>query len=400
MKSVLFVINTLGIGGGEKALIELFKQIDLKKYDISLLVLTGQGELLQQIPEGVNLMNDKYYPISVLDYKGKIRLFITIMEALFVKGTIVKRIRYILDNLTDMKKRRNIQIDKLFWKVLSDGAQKLEQKYDLAVAYLEGGATYYVSSYVKAKRKVAFIHVNYISAGYSRKLDENCYLNFERVFAVSESTKEVFLSVYPECHRCTDVFYNLLDRENIIYNAKQMGGFSDDFNGFRILTVGRLVPQKAHEVAVNTMKILKLTGKSFRWYVLGEGELRKRLEKQIHMLGLDEDFILLGTVDNPFPYYAQCDLYVHTACFEGKSIAVQEAQILGCAILATDYDGVREQIEDGVDGRICKLESKSIAENILDLANNPQTIKKYGIAASRKEKTDNQIAINKFIELI
>ena len=45
MKSILFVINTMGIGGGEKALLELFRQVDLQQYKVSLFVLTGQGEL-------------------------------------------------------------------------------------------------------------------------------------------------------------------------------------------------------------------------------------------------------------------------------------------------------------------------------------------------------------------
>ena len=43
MKSILFVINTMGMGGGEIAMIELLRQLDMEKYEISLLVLTGQA---------------------------------------------------------------------------------------------------------------------------------------------------------------------------------------------------------------------------------------------------------------------------------------------------------------------------------------------------------------------
>ena len=57
---------------------------------------------------------------------------------------------------------------------------------------------------------------------------------------------------------------------------------------------------------------------------MGEGELRNKLQQKIDSLGLKEDFLLLGAKENPYPYYKQCDLYVHATRFEGKSIAIQE----------------------------------------------------------------------------
>ena len=74
MKSILFVINTMGVGGGAKAILELFKQFDFSKYEVSLFVLTGQGELVTQIPPEVKLLNKKYFPISVLDKAGEMQL--------------------------------------------------------------------------------------------------------------------------------------------------------------------------------------------------------------------------------------------------------------------------------------------------------------------------------------
>lgn len=397
----MFVINTMGMGGAENALLELFNQLDLKKNEVSLFVVTGQGELISRLPKEVRLLNKTYYPISLYDKTGKVQLFITVLKAIVIPENIPKRIIYIMKNLKNMIKQRKIQKDKLFWRILSDGTQKLEQEYDLAIAYLEGGSAYYVASHVKAKKKVAFIHINYNLSGYNRKLDENCYLEFDHIFTVSKSVKDHFLSVYPECQKRTEVFYNLIDREKIMRKALEKGGFTDDYDGFRILTVGRLVPQKAYDVEIEAMKILKRSGKPFRWYVLGDGELRKKLEKQVCVYGLKEDFLFLGMVENPFPYYAQCDLYVHASYFEGKSIAIEEAQILGCAILVSDYSGVREQVEDEVDGKICRLEPKELAECILDFANDPQKRISYGNEASKKGKRrKNQIELNKLMTLL
>ena len=134
----------------------------------------------------------------------------------------------------------------------------------------------------------------------------------------------VFNDVYPECRNKTLVFHNLIDREEICRKAELPGGFSDAYSGKRILTVGRLTAQKAYELAIDAMKLLKDQGVKARWYVLGEGELRNKLQQKIDSLGLKEDFLLLGAKENPYPYYKQCDLYVHATRFEGKSIAIQD----------------------------------------------------------------------------
>ena len=107
-------------------------------------------------------------------------------------------------------KQGDIRKEKLLWKILSDGAQRFDEKYDLAVAFLEGGAAYYVASHVNAERKAAFIHINYEMAGYNRILDEDCYLKFDQIFTVSENVKNSFLHVYPECRMRTAVFFNLI----------------------------------------------------------------------------------------------------------------------------------------------------------------------------------------------
>ena len=89
---------------------------------------------------------------------------------------------------------------------------------------------------------------------------------------------------------------------------------------------------------------------------------RKRLEKDIEQLGLKDRFILLGAVDNPYPYIKQADLFMQVTRFEGKSIAVEEAQALGKAIVATDCTGNREQIINEKDGLLIPLDAQSIAQ--------------------------------------
>lgn len=390
MKKILFVINTLGCAGAEITLIELFRRLSNYECELYLYVIMGQGELIQSVPSFVTVLNSRYDDQSVLTGKGRRKMIGKVCKAFFRNGHFFRKIKSIAGNLFLMIKRKKVQIDKLLWRVMAEGAERFEQSFDVAVAWLEGGASYYVADHVRAHRKVAFIHIDYESAGYTREMDEGCFAKFNKIMTVSNGVKKSFLTFYPELEERTEVFYNFIDYENIINKSKESGGFSDTFEGLRLLSVGRLTWQKGYDIAINAMKILKDRGYRVRWYVLGEGDQRKALEKKIKLLKLEKDFCLLGMVDNPYPYYVQADLYVHVTRFEGKSIALQEAQVLGCAAIVSDCNGNRDQIVDGEDGILCKLTPLEVAESIIELYKDENKRKKIGKAAQRRKIAEEQ----------
>lgn len=399
MKKALFVINTLGHAGAEMALLELLRHFDNREYEVSLYVLANQGELVQELPEHVKLLNTHYKDCSVLSKEGKRALRGQVLRAMFSKGSIWRCFPYLVKNLCIMLKAGKLLPDKLLWRVMSDGGLRTETRYDLALAYLEGGSAYYVADHVQADKKAAFIHVDYGRAGYTRALDRDCYLKYDKVFTVSDEVRTSFLKVYPECEPVTEVFHNIINQERIREKSKLPGGFSDQFDGWRILTVGRLTVQKAYEVSIEAMGLLKDRGVRARWYVLGEGEQRKFLEEKIKKLGLEKDFLLLGAVGNPYPYMRQADLYVHASRFEGKSIAVQEAQTLGKAILVSDCSGNREQVEQNVDGVLCALTPEDICDEIARLLEDQEKCRRLGAAAAAKKMTDKS-EMNKLLSLM
>lgn len=399
MKKILIVINTLGHAGAETALLELLRHIDPGQYQVDLFVLLGQGEMVHRLPNHVKLLNRRYDDSSVLSREGKEHLKKHVIRTLLTGATAIRMMPYLCRQLLGMLRRRRLQTDKLLWRAMAAGAQRFSESYDLAVAYLEGGAAYYVTDYVKADKKAAFIHVDYVQAGYNRSLDRDCYVKMDRVFAVSDEVKESFLAVYPECDERTEVFHNLINQEQIREQAKQPGGFTDDFDGYRILTVGRLTSQKDFQVSVKAMKLLKDSGVKARWYILGEGEQRPELEARIRELGLEQDFFLPGAVENPYPYMAQADLYVHATRFEGKSIAIQEAQTLGCAIIASDCSGNREQIVPEVDGLLCEMTPEGICECVRVLLEDEVKRRAFGQAAANKKLADAR-EVDKLLSLM
>lgn len=400
---ILFVINTLGQAGAETALLSLLQTLAREKgearYEISLYVLTGQGEMASRLPADVRLLNKKYREESVLTAKGRKYLKKTVLKAMFTRATVVKLFPYLVKNTCAMLGKKRLLPDKLLWRVLSDGGMVLPEEYDLAVSYLEGGAAYFVADHVKAAKKAAFIHVDYEKAGYTRALDKDCYLAFDKIFTVSDEVREAFLKAYPELPDKTEVFHNILNKEEIVRRAEEGEGFTDGFTGMRLLSVGRLTAQKAFEVSVDAMKRLKDAGKNVRWYVLGEGDQRKKLQEQIDVLGLMEDFILYGAVNNPYPFMKQADIYVHASRFEGKSIAIQEAQILGKPMVVSDCSGNREQVCHGKDGLMCGLTPESLAENIMLLLEDEALRRKLGAAAAKKN-ADAAEEIQKLLSML
>ena len=383
-KKILFVVNTLGRAGAETALLELLRRLDAREYQLFLYVIMGQGEMIGELPPHVKLLNQNFSSRPVLSGKGKGDMAKAVLLGFMRNGEFSRKLRGISTNFAEMRKSGKVQTDKLLWRMLSDGAQRFPVTFDLAAAYLEGASAYYVAEHVQAKRKCAFIHIDYESAGYTRRMDRGCFGKFDRIFTVSDEVRTHFLKVYPEYEARTDIFHNLIDQEGIRRRAGEPGGFRDTYEGMRLLTVGRLTYQKAYDIAIDAMKLLKDAGIQARWYVLGDGDQRRMLERKIAALGLSEDFVLLGAVTNPYPYYAQADLYIHATRFEGKSIAIQEAQTLGCAVIASDCNGNREQIETGRDGILCELKPEAIADSISELLGDEEKRKRLGMAAAQK----------------
>ena len=67
---------------------------------------------------------------------------------------------------------------------------------------------------------------------------------------------------------------------------------------------------------------------------------------------------------------------------------IQEAQTLGCAVIASDCAGNREQIVDGEDGLLCTLTPEGIAEKVEELLDDPK--KRERLAAAAKQKMNGQ----------
>ncbi len=388
-KKILFVINTMGRAGAEKCLLSMLKYMDTERFEISLFSVINRGEMFQHVPKGVRILNENPCTESVLDKKAKKELAKTIIKNGFYKGYFFREAGYLRKMAAYQRKHTGLDFKKLFWKLLSDHAKRQEEEFDLAVAYIQGAATYYVMDHVKAKKKIVFLHNEFLDSGYCPALDEPYYKKADGIYCVSKSICSHFAKVYPDLAGKMDVFYNLLDTEEIKEKAAKTQDMHPLFlkglkerkekNQILLLTAARIAPVKAYDLAVLALSLVRKKGYDVKWYVLGEGPETENIKKLIREEGLEDSFILLGATDNPYPYMAACDIYVQATRYEGCCTSISEAVILQRPVIASDCHGNKEQLNRYETGILVKLTPEGIAEGIIKAASDK---------GLRKELTD------------
>jgi glycosyltransferase involved in cell wall biosynthesis len=151
-------------------------------------------------------------------------------------------------------------------------------------------------------------------------------------------------------------------------------------------------------MAIVAARLLKNDGYLFRWFILGEGELKEKMQNQIEQMGLKDYVVLLGIKQNPYPYIKNANVIIQTSRNEGKSIVLDEAKILWRPIVSTMYDSATDQIINGNTGLLSDISSEGIykaVRNLLDEFGDfiPQlfvgvTIIAFGIYLIRGKKKD------------
>ena len=97
-------------------------------------------------------------------------------------------------------------------------------------------------------------------------------------------------------------------------------------------------------------------------------DVREALEKQIDA-SLKDNIHITGLLENPYPYIAQCDIYVQPSYEEAHPLAILEAQILCRPVVSTATAGGKTTISDGETGVLAAITAESLAEKIDEMIN-------------------------------
>ncbi len=133
-----------------------------------------------------------------------------------------------------------------------------------------------------------------------------------------------------------------------------------------LLSIGRLTEAKDLQVLLHAFAFLH-AHQTLRLMILGEGQLRGKLEKLAHQLGVAQDVAMPGFVRNPYAYMRQCDVFVLSSRWEGLSNVLIEALIVGSRIVATDCpSGPREILEEGRWGTLVPVADPTALANAIE----------------------------------
>lgn len=138
----------------------------------------------------------------------------------------------------------------------------------------------------------------------------------------------------------------------------------------------------------------------FKWYFIGEGAQRNDIEKQINLLGLQDDVKLLGMKTNPYPYMAQADVYIQTSRHEGFGMTIAEARILGIPVVSTNFDVVYNQITHEKNGLISEMNGVKIGEQILRLIQDDELREHIKSTLQKEENLTYQTEVRKVKKII
>ncbi|KPL57778.1 glycosyltransferase [Rossellomorea vietnamensis] len=360
-KNILFIMNNLNCGGAEKALISLLESIDYNEYDVDLFLFKHEGIFLERIPSRVCLLEEpKEYRFFDMSFKQ------AIIDSL-KKGKFDVAILRVLAGYVFKKEKNGVLCEQKVWKYISKSLSRINKKYEAAVGYLEKSPIYFCIDKVDAKRKIGFIHNDYNKLGMDSTIDNKYFKKLDKIITVSQECATVLRKEFEIYSNKIEVMHNIIS-PNIIKKMSYLhSGIMQ--GGIKIVSVGRLTQQKGFELAIDACKTLVEEGYDIKWYVIGDGNERRKIENLIEKHNLQERFILLGIKDNPYPYIRESDIYVQPSRFEGKSIAIDEAKILNKPIIVTNFSTAKDQINHEENGLIVGMNGPSIVAGIKRLCN-------------------------------
>jgi glycosyltransferase involved in cell wall biosynthesis len=131
-----------------------------------------------------------------------------------------------------------------------------------------------------------------------------------------------------------------------------------------VVTVSRLTTDKQVSQCLRIHHRLRKSGVEFRWYWIGSGPEEPLLRSEIEMLGMSDEFLLVGNQPDVYRWMKHCDVFALLSSSEGCPTVVMEALTIGSPVIVTNVHGADELIDSGRTGLIVRNDADSIAEGL------------------------------------
>ena len=294
----IFLPNLAG-GGAERVMLHLAEQLAARGHRVDLLVASGHGELVAQVPARVRL----------IDFKAE-------------------RLRSALRPLTRYLKR---------------------DKPDTLLAVMWPLTVIAVAAHRLARSRARLVVSDHavLSQGYTspkarRAIGLTARLAYPRADARIICSGEAAddLAILSRVKRGSiEVLHNPVAMPEVLPDRGVMDAVWGPGEGERLLALGSLKAEKNHALLIEAFARLREERPKARLAIVGEGRLRNRLEAQRDALGLHDAVILPGFAIDPWPWLASCDLFVLTSDSEALPVVLVEALHAGKTIVSTGAEG-------------------------------------------------------------
>ncbi|HPJ63641.1 glycosyltransferase [Lentimicrobium sp.] len=342
---ILFIIPSLEEGGAERVLVNLLKRFDYSRFRVDLFVVEKRGIYFDELPSQVEvftLFNNEF--------------LCKIFNGLHVRFNF----NFVYRWLT---------------------CRKIRGHYDAGISFLDSGYTdilFFLKS--RITRKVSWVHSSYqtyrnfekfYTGAYKKRVIKHRYSKLDTIVFVSNDSKMEFEGIFGH-FPSMKVIYNMIDASGVRYKAEAPVSESFDSNVTNIIALGVLLPVKGYDKLIRAARLLKDDGIRFRIRILGNGDLENELRTLVKDLDLENEVILSGFINNPFPYLKLSDIFVMTSVSEGLPTALCEAMILGLPAVVTDCSGCRELVGSGQYGMMVKQSAVSIYRGLKEMIAMPE----------------------------
>lgn len=353
---IAVVVRSLKIGGMERAAINLAEAFEANGHEAHLIYFRDKGKVLEP-NKNVHL---HYFNLDKI-----------------MKLTIIGFFWNIIAKLISIIVRESFVYLKAFFvtPIFKYKIRALEKKYgrfDLII--LRGQGTFETIWNMKDKRLILQqVSVVFTKGNRLKDFYFFCLYKNKNILCNSVGVKEELLKVmnnkniYPAR---IDVITNLINLEEV--QAKSLL-FSPDINFKYIINVGRLVPGKNILLLLEAFAYAKETlSLTHKLVLVGDGDIRDKVESKIISLNIQNDVILTGSLSNPYPWVKNADLFVFTSAAEGLPNVLLEALACGTNVISTDgKGGIKDIMKGELSKNLTSFDKVEIAEKIVtELKNN------------------------------
>jgi glycosyltransferase involved in cell wall biosynthesis len=354
MRVAIIVLN-LDIGGTQRVGVDLANAFYASKHDVHLITF-GKKE------------------IKLLPHKNILIHHFNMQESL--KKTLMAIPFLIIAKIINMFLRKSFFIfNGLMMSLLFKYKfKKLEKKYgrfDLII--FRGNSVYELVWPLKDKRILQSIENMDLkeSTTYYEKIHAKLTLSDKNIVPVSneieKKVEEVLRKELINSYTLNRI-YNPLNKQNIL---KLSQAYKPKIKGNYIVSIGRLVQVKNFELLIETYKYayenLDLTHKLV---IIGAGEREEALKALVQSYKLDKMVLFTGSLNNPYPWLKNAELFVTTSLSEGLGMTVLEALACKVKVVSTQSKGgVKEIMHSELGEYMIEFSAQKLAQKIVETIN-------------------------------